>query len=229
MLQNANESQKGDIFKKRLYEKISQQINTYLEEGVKMLDNIDLSTVNPNIIDIVHQPNERLHKLMYNSMMCPNSCGILVSNVQNLSKNGRIVLSRSIDIIESIDIGCFSPEQIESVILYCAIQLPSDLNTIDLESFNYKSYVTYKDNSYSDVHYIPLKTYTKSSHIKIPLNLVYSNLTHLSIEVKFNMQNTNLEKQCLKSGIFSVKVNGIIVDTPYSKKIRDNTINNFKF
>lgn len=229
MTQEVDASQKGDNFKDLLYKKIARQFNEYIIMSNKKLENIDLSKINRHIIDInvSNTKNNTLGKLsVYKSCVdqycLPDSIGISTSTVLNLSKNGRIVLSRSMDILESIDIGCFYPEQIEFVTLFASIRLPSDLTTIDLDTFDFKDFMKDIDkyNSYSDIHYIPLKVYT-GTHIEIPLNLAYLIYTQFSIEVKFSdIYTQRMDMKCLlQDGYFCVKLNGIVLDNKYRRSI----------
>lgn len=214
MSHDADVSQKGDSFKEKVYEKLSQQMNEYISTGVRMMNNIDLSTVNRNIIDVnfPSKENTTMHKLVLNSSLCRDSCGIATSRILNLSKKGRITLMRWFDIIESIDIGCFYPEQIESVTIYGSVLLPSDLEKINLDDFNIFDMDVETRNSYPDLHYIPLKTFTGTTHIDFPINSCHSRFIGLSIEVKFNQDNI---EEHLKNGCFSVKINGIFINDTY--------------
>lgn len=230
MSQEVDVSQKGDNFKDLLYKKIARQFNEYIITSNKKLDNIDLTKINRHIIDINvnNTKSKTLGKLsVYKSCVdqyCrPDSIGISTSTVLNLSKNGRVVLSRSMDILESIDIGCFYPEQIEFVTLFASIRLPSDLTTIDLDTFEFKDFMKEdidRYNSYPDIHYIPLKVFT-GTHIEIPLNLANSFYTQFSIEVKFSdIYTQRLDMKCLLGdGYFCVKLNGIVLDDKYRRSI----------
>jgi hypothetical protein len=95
-------------------------------------DNIKTLIVSENLNREYNAPNREYNAVYFES-------------IQKLSKNGRINLVRSADVLESVDIFCGEPSEIQSVILYSRISVPKG-TVIDWQTFDYEKHLNYIEN-----------------------------------------------------------------------------------